>query len=135
MARASPTLTAMEPTARALAWLLPSTFFLAVLSGISTVSSWSWPKVVWPLRSSTPMTPKGTFLIRMIWPSGSPSPKRLLATVWPMSATLAAPSTSSWLKRPAVRDVPLASGEEFTGYALDARGPVEVAIDDLGAAA
>jgi hypothetical protein len=99
MARASRTLTAMEPTARALAWLLPSTFFLAVLSGISTVSSWSWPKVVWPLRSSTPITPKGTFLIRMTWPSGSPSPKRLPTTVWPMSATLAAPSTSSWLKR------------------------------------
>ena len=34
--RASRTLTEIEPTARALAWLLPSTFRLAVVSGIST---------------------------------------------------------------------------------------------------
>ena len=80
-------------------WLLPCTFRLALLSGLSTVSSWSWPNVVWPLRWRTPITPKGTFLIRITWPSGSLSPKRLPATVCPMSATLAAPSISSWLKR------------------------------------
>ena len=98
MARASPTFTAMEPTERAFAWLAPSTFFLAVLRGIRTVSSWSWPKVVCPLRSSSPITVKGTFLMRITWPSGSPSPNRLLATVWPRSATLLAPSISSRLK-------------------------------------
>src|SRR6266436_717902 len=81
MARASRTLTAIDPTERALAWLAPSTFFLAVLSGIRTVSSWSWPNVVCPLRSRVPMTVKGTFLIRITWPSGSLSPNRLPATV------------------------------------------------------
>ncbi len=111
MARASRTLTEMEPTRARWPGSLPSTFCLAVLSGIRIVSSWSWPQVVWPLRSSTPMTVNGTFLIRMTCPTGSSSPKRLLATVWPISATLAAPSTSSWREGPAVRDVPLARRE------------------------
>ena len=43
----------------------------------------------------TPMTVKGTFLIRITWPSGSSSPNRFRATVCPTSATLDAPSTSS----------------------------------------
>ena len=38
----------------------------------------------------------GTFLMRMIWPTASDSPKRLSAVVWPRSATFVAPSTSSW---------------------------------------
>ena len=39
----------------------------------------------------------GTFLIRTIWPSESVSPKRLSVVVWPSSATLVAPSSSSGL--------------------------------------
>ncbi len=76
-------LTEIAPTERALAWLMPSTFFLAVESGISTTSSWSWPHEFWPLRSSTPITVKGTFLMRTIWPIGSASPNRFCAVVWP----------------------------------------------------
>src|SRR5207249_4193762 len=44
-------------------------------------SSWSWPHELWPLRSSMPITVKGTFLIRMIWPTDSASPKRLSAVL------------------------------------------------------
>jgi hypothetical protein len=39
IAPASRTFTRIAPTARALAWLVPSTFFFAVESGTSTVSS------------------------------------------------------------------------------------------------
>ena len=82
-------------TARALACVTPMTFFLAVLIGISTTSSWSWPQLDWPLRSSTPTTTNGTFRIRTICPMGSVPPNRLSTTVWPTRATFAAPSTSS----------------------------------------
>ncbi len=93
----------IAPTARPLAWLPPSTLVLAVVMGIRIWSSWSWPHVVWPLRSSTPMMVNGTFLIRITWPSGSSSPNRLRATVWPTSATFDAPSTSSWVSiRPSI---------------------------------
>ncbi len=92
-----------EPTARPFAWLPPITLVLAVLSGMRIWSSWSWPQVVWPLRSSTPMTVNGTFLMRITSPSGSSSPNRLRATVCPIMATLAAASTSSWVScRPSI---------------------------------
>ena len=55
------------------------------------------------MRSITPMMVKGTFLMRITWPSGSSSPKRFCATVWPTIATLEAPSTSSRVsERPAL---------------------------------
>ncbi len=42
--------------------------------------------------------------MRTTWPTGSPSPNRFSATVWPSSTTFAAPSISSWAKkRPADR--------------------------------
>ena len=59
-------LTEIACTARGLELLLPSTFFLAVESGISRMSSWSWPHEFCPLRSSTPITVNGTFLMRTI---------------------------------------------------------------------
>ena len=91
------TLIEIDPTDLGLAWLVPRTFFFAVEIGIMMMSSWSWPHELWPLRSSMPITVKGTFLIRMIWPVGSASPKRLSAVVWPTRATFVAPSTSSTL--------------------------------------
>ena len=83
-------------------WVGPSTRLLAVVIGISTTSSWSCPQLLCPFRSSTPITVNGTSLTRTTWPTGSPSPKTLAATVCPISATLAAPSRSSWVnQRPA----------------------------------
>ena len=96
---ASRTRTEMDPTDLALAWLPPITLFFAVDIGIRMASSWSCPQVFWPFLSRTPTTVNGTFLMRMTWPSGSASPKRFWLTVWPSRATLAAPSTSSWVRR------------------------------------
>src|SRR5207244_6185995 len=56
--------------------LTPRTFFFAVERGMRIVSSWSWPDVLCPFRSSTPITVNGILLIRMISPTGSASPKR-----------------------------------------------------------
>ena len=91
-------MTEIALTARAFPWLmLPMTFFFAVLSGMNTMSSWSVPQLDCPLRSRIPVTAKGIFRIRIICPIGSVDPKRLSATVCPTSATLVAPSMSSWL--------------------------------------
>ena len=58
-----PAWTIMAPTEPALAWLDPMTFFFAVLMGIRTMSSWSWPVGDWPLGTSVPSTVKGTDLM------------------------------------------------------------------------
>ena len=42
----------------------------AVEIGISTTSSWSWPTMLWPLRSSTPTTSCGTWRMRTVSPTG-----------------------------------------------------------------
>src|SRR3990170_3671549 len=73
---------------------VPKIFFWAVVMGMKMVSSWSWPEGDWPFVSRTPSTVKGTFLILIVWPTGSWSPKRLSTTVRPRSATLVAPLTS-----------------------------------------
>ena len=53
-----------------------------------TVSSWS-PKPLLPLLASTPTTVNGTLRMRISWPIGDwPFGNRLVATVWPMTATL-----------------------------------------------
>jgi hypothetical protein len=51
-----------------------------------------------PFLSRIPTTVNGTFLIRITSFSGSASPKRFWLTVCPRSATLLAPSTSSWVR-------------------------------------
>ena len=51
------------------AWLgaaTPSTLRSAVVNGIITRSSWSWPNGVWPLAASTPITRSGTPLTRIV---------------------------------------------------------------------
>ena len=96
MSSPSRTLTEMAPTERALAWLTPRSLRLAVESGTRMRSSWSWPHVVCPFFPRTPTIVKGTFLMRMTWPTGSESAKRLRATVSPSTATFVAPSTASW---------------------------------------
>ena len=93
------------------------------------------PRCSGPCVSSTPTTVNGTFLMRMTWPSGSASPKRFWLTVCPSSATLAAPSTSSWVRKRPVDHPPLARLEVLRRDALERGGPVEVAVDDLRAAA
>ncbi len=94
----------IEPTLRPAANLLaPSTRFLAVLIGISRMSSWSWPIMFWPLRSSTPMIVSGTLLTRTTWSTGLVSPNRFCATVCPIRATLPAPLISACSKpRPSI---------------------------------
>ncbi|MCY1551454.1 hypothetical protein D9M68_877870 [compost metagenome] len=74
--------------------------------GTITVSSWSWPIEFCPLRASRPTTVTGTFLMRMVWSTGSRSPKSSRATVCPMMATLAEP----WISDASNRR-PLASGQ------------------------
>ena len=39
-----------------------------------------------PLAASTPITVKGTFLMRMILPTGSSAPKRFCDDGWPSTA-------------------------------------------------
>ena len=51
--------------------------------------------MLWPLRSSTPITVCGTRRTRIVSPTGSASPNSDRATVCPSSATLAAPSMSA----------------------------------------
>ncbi len=87
--------TMMLPTDLELAWLVPRICRLAVEIGIRIRSSWSWPVIDCPLALSTPTTANGTFLMRIIWPTGLVSPNRFWATVLPSSATFAPEFTSS----------------------------------------
>ena len=75
--------TKMVPMSR-----LPAMRRWKVGSGISTVASWSWPKPAVPLASSTPMTRQLIWPTRIGWSSGSPAPKSVERTVWPMTQTL-----------------------------------------------
>src|SRR5438477_71446 len=54
--------------------------FITVVYGAMTVSSWSWPIVLPPLLSRTPMTLKGMFLMRIIWSTAwAPPPTAIIA--------------------------------------------------------
>jgi hypothetical protein len=68
----------------------PTTRVRAVESGIRMTSSWSVPIRLWPWFSSSPITVKGTRLMRMVWSTGSAEPKSCFATVEPIRQTLAA---------------------------------------------
>ncbi len=72
----------------------PCSLARKVLTGMKTTSSWSpWP--IWPLVLATPITSKGTWLMRTCWPIGSEKgPKRLSTTLWPSTATLVPIATS-----------------------------------------
>ena len=52
-----------------------------------------------PLRSSTPTTLKGTFLMRIVDPTASPFGKRFWATVAPRTQTLLEVRTSTSVKK------------------------------------
>ena len=88
--------TVIDCTLRLFTCWPPSTRLRAVVIGISTRSSWSWPIMLWPLRSSTPITWCGTRRMRTVSPTGSASPNSDFATVWPSSTTFAAESTCDW---------------------------------------
>src|SRR3982750_4425261 len=64
-----------------------------------TVSSWSWPIVLPPLDSSTPMTLNGKFLIPPVWSFGFWPPKSGVATGAPSTTTFAADRTSESPKK------------------------------------
>ena len=49
---------------------LPLTRYLIVVQGASTMSSWSMPIMLAPLRLSTPMTRKETLWMRISLPTG-----------------------------------------------------------------
>ena len=72
----------------------PNSLRCAVVTGTSTVSSWSRPSRLWPRRLITPTTTNGAFLMRIVRPTGSSAPNRLSTTVWPSIATRVAPRTS-----------------------------------------
>ena len=101
----SRTLTEMLPTRLSLLAPSPPQMRLrSVLIGIISTSSWSWPMLFWPLAVSTPTTVMGTPRTRMVWSTGSSSPKSSRAAVAPIQATLADPAMSvSSNKRPALR--------------------------------
>ena len=67
----------------------------AVVIGTTTVSSWSCPIDPPPFGARTPTTSKGILLIRIFLPIGFVVPKSWVATVWPMTQTLAALRSSS----------------------------------------
>ena len=71
---------------------------MAVVYGMSSVSSWSCPNWLWPCASSTPTTRKGRLRTRSVWPTGSIPGKSWFATVWPITATRAALVTSASVK-------------------------------------
>ena len=54
---------------------LPLIFFIAVVYGMRTVSSWSWPETDSPLGRSVPTILQGMSLTRMTFPIGSSTPK------------------------------------------------------------
>ncbi len=85
-----------------------------------------------PLGESRPTTVKGAFLTRMIWPTGSTSPKRVLAVVWPMRATLAALRTSCSVKFAPRRNGPGANVDVVGAHAEDLGVEVLVAGGELG---
>ena len=65
--------------AAAVLWLVvwadwPATLNLIVRHGASTMSSWSWPKVLAPFRASTPTTLSGMLLTRSTWSIGDSLP-------------------------------------------------------------
>ena len=110
----SAALTQMVPTERFLAALAePMTRVRAVLSGIRTTSSWSVPIRLWPLVSSSPITVKGTRLMRMVWSTGSAPPKSCFATVAPMRQTLAALAALGRLEHAPGGERPLPHVEVF----------------------
>ncbi len=48
--------------------VMPRSFFITVVYGTNTTSSWSWPMPDWPLLAITPTTVNGWFWMRMTWP-------------------------------------------------------------------
>jgi hypothetical protein len=87
--------------------------------GISTTSSWSWPIMLWPLRSRSPTITCGTLRMRIVWPTGSASPNRASATVCPTSTTLTLPSTSAPVIGRARRHLPFARFQVVRRHAED----------------
>ena len=114
----------------------PCSRFCTVVYGIRTMSSWSSPTMLAPLRSSTPMTRNGMFLMRIVWSSGLVVWNSLATSVWPMTQTLAAEVTSRSVKKPPACERPVADDEVVGADAEHLlRLPVGVAVDDLAAGA
>ena len=110
MSMPSRTFTEMAPTRfKRLVASPPHTRLRRVESGIMMASSWSWPMEFWPLGASTPITFMGMLRTRIVWSTGSSSPKSSRATVAPIQATLAEPASS-----PASNMRPLAKGQSRT---------------------
>ena len=128
---ASRTLTVITPTRLLFTQRPPSTRFLAVESGMKAVSSWSWPKGVWPLAASTPTTCIGTLLTRTILPIGSCARKQLVGHGRADQDHLAGAAILGVGEGAALIDLPVAGDQIFVGHALDAGRPVGVAGDDL----
>ena len=77
----------------------PDSFFMTVVYGAKTWSSWFMPPAAAPLDAMTPRTRNTWFRTRICTSVGStPSPKRLVATLAPSTHTFAAAFTSSGLK-------------------------------------
>ena len=72
----------------------PNSLRCAVVTGTSTVSSWSRPSRLCPRLFMTPTTTNEAFLMRIVLPTGSSAPNRLSTTVCPSIATRVAPRTS-----------------------------------------
>ena len=91
---------------------------------MSTISSWSVPKLDWPLACSRPITSQETLLTRMLRPIGSALPNSSSRTVSPMMQTARPPRTSlsrNW--RPAAR-APVLRDEVVVVRARTWRGAV-----------
>ena len=85
-----------------------------------------------PLASSTPITWKGMFLMRIVLPSGLVVWKSFSTIVWPITHTLAAGVTSRSVKKPPWRSLPVADRQVRRAHAGHLVGaPVRVAVDDL----
>ena len=69
-------------------WFLPETRYLIVVHGARTMSSWSLPIMLAPLRLSTPTTLKRDVAQAQLLADRVFVAEQLVAMVWPMTQTL-----------------------------------------------
>ena len=88
-------------TIRPTSWV-PLSRRCTVRSGITTLSSWSWPMPPCPLALRTPITSQEKVLMRSWSPTGTRAPKSFRRTVSPSTQTALPERSSASVKvRPA----------------------------------
>ncbi len=127
--------TTIDPTLRVFTCRPPRTRLRAVVTGMSTISSWSWPTMLCPLRSSTPSDDVRHAPDAHGFPDrvglAEERPRHRLAEQHDLGRRI----DMRLVEAPAAGDLPLPCLEELRRRAPDLRGPVAVAEHDLPATA